>query len=83
MVLGPLLRAHLAGDGIERFFENYSQSYRYRWESMAAWSSISDQAAKATIKGIREMEMVRTKSLEEIKAWRDKMMVDILKVIRE
>ena len=41
------------------------------------------RAAEATIKGIREMEMVRTKSLEEIKTWRDKMMVDILKVMRE
>ena len=82
-LLGPLLRAHLAGDGIERFFENYAQSYRIRWESMATWNSISEQAADATIKGVNEMEIVCTKSLEEIKKWRDKRVVDILRVIRE
>ena len=82
-LLGPLLRAHLAGDGIERFLENYSQSYRIRWESMATWNSISDPAVDATIKGVNEMEIVRTKSLEEIKKWRDKRVVDILRVIGE
>lgn len=80
-VLGPLLRAHLAGDGIERFFEHYAQSYRYRWESMATWNTVSDRAAKSTIQGIREMEIVRKKSLEEIKTWRDEMVVGILEVV--
>jgi len=82
-ILGPLLRAHLTGDGIERFFENYSESYRLRWESMAAWNSLSDRAAGANIKSINEMEIVRTKSLTEIKARRDEMLVKILKVIQE
>jgi 3-hydroxyacyl-CoA dehydrogenase len=82
-LIGPLLRAYLAGDGIERFIENYAQSYRIRWESMATWNSISDRAADATIKSVNEMKLVRTKSLKEIKTWRDKMLVKILKVIRE
>jgi 3-hydroxypropionate dehydrogenase (NADP+) len=80
-LLGPLLRAHLAGDGIERFFENYSESYRLRWESMAAWNSISARAAGANIKSIKAMKIVRTKSLAEIKTWRDEMLVKILKLI--
>ena len=82
-ILGPLLRAHLAGDGIERFFDNYSESYRNRWESMATWTSLSAPAAGANIKSIKEMEIVRTKSLPEIKTWRDEMLVKILKVIQE
>ena len=82
-ILGPLLRAHLAGDGIERFFENYSDSYRRRWESMATWSSLSDRAAGANIKSIKEMEMVRTRSLAEIKTWRDEMLVKILRVVHK
>ena len=82
-ILGPLLRAHLAGDGIERFFENYSESYRNRWESMATWTSLSAPAAGANIKSIKDMEIVRTKSLPEIKTWRDEMLVKILKVIQE
>ena len=81
--LGPLLRAHLAGDGIERFFENYSESYRIRWESMAAWNCVSDSAAAANIKSINEMQRLRSNSLAEIKTWRDEMLVKILKAIRD
>jgi 3-hydroxypropionate dehydrogenase (NADP+) len=80
--IGPLLRACLAGDGMERFIENYAQSYRVRWQSMATWNVISDRAADATVKSVNEMGLVRTKSLKEIKTWRDEMLVKILKVIR-
>ncbi len=82
-LIGPLLRAYLAGDGMDRFIDNYSQSYRIRWESMATWTSISARTAEAAIKSVNEMKLVRTKSLEEIKTWRDEMLVKILKVIGE
>jgi 3-hydroxypropionate dehydrogenase (NADP+) len=82
-LMGPLLRAHLAGDGIERFFTNYSQSYRARWESMATWHAISPRAENANIKSVNEMKVVRTKSLDEIKSWRDEKLVKILRIIRE
>jgi 3-hydroxypropionate dehydrogenase (NADP+) len=82
-LMGPLLRAHLAGDGIERFFTNYSQSYRARWESMATWHSISSRAENANIESVNEMKVVRTKSLDEIKSWRDEKLVKILRIIRE
>jgi 3-hydroxypropionate dehydrogenase (NADP+) len=82
-VIGPLLRAYLAGDGMERFIENYAQSYRIRWESMATWNAISNRAADATIRSVNDMELVRTKSLKKIKTWRDEMLVKILRVIRE
>ena len=82
-ILGPLLRAHLAGDGIARFFENYSESYHTRWESMATWTSPSSRAARANIKSIQEMEILRTKKLPEIKTWRDDMLVQILKVVHK
>jgi len=78
---GPLLRAHLAADGIERFFENYAASYRRRWESMAVWNAIPDRAAAAVAKSVNTMESVRTKSLPELKTWRDEMLVKILKLI--
>lgn len=82
-LLGPLLRAHLAGDGIEHFFDNYSESYHIRWKSMATWDSVSPRAAAANIKSIKEMEILRTKSLPEIKKWRDEMLVKILKLLHE
>ena len=80
-LIGPLLRIHLAGSGVERFIESYSRSYQYRWETMETWTSIPPSAARAIIKGVSEMEAVRTKTLEEIKSWRDEMLVKLLKVI--
>jgi len=82
-IIGPFLRIHLTGGGVERFIENYSQSYRYRWETMETWTSIPPSAAKKMVGSVKEMEVVRTKTLEEIKNWRDQMLVKLLKVIRE
>jgi len=82
-IIGPFLRIHLAGGGVERFIENYSESYRHRWETMETWISIPPAAAKKIVKAVKEMEVVRTKSLEEIKDWRDKMLIKVLQVIRE
>ena len=82
-LIGPFLRIHLAGSGVERFIENFSRSYQYRWETMETWTSIPPSAAKSIIKGVNEMEMVHTKTLDEIKSWRDNMLVKILKLLRE
>jgi 3-hydroxypropionate dehydrogenase (NADP+) len=80
-IIGPFLRIHLTGSGIERFMKNYSQSYRYRWETMATWTSLPPSAAKKTVRSVKEMEVVRTKTLEEIKNWRDEMLVKLLQVV--
>ena len=80
-IVGPLLRVHLAGDGIENFLSNYAQSYRYRWEDMGAWTTIPKSAAKSVVKGIYDMEIVRSKTLNEIKAWRDEELVKLMKVL--
>ena len=82
-LLGPFLRIHLAGDGVERFFEHLSRSYQYRWETMETWTSIPQSAVKAVVQGVKEMEVLNKKTLEEIKQWRDEMLVRILKVLKE
>ncbi len=82
-IIGPFLRIHLAGGGVEQFIENYSQSYHHRWKTMETWTSIPPSAAKKIVRGVKEMEVVRKKSLEEITTWRDEMLVKLLKVIRE
>ena len=81
-VIGPLLRIHLAGDGIERFLENYSKSYSYRWQTMESWTDIPPTAARKIIQGVNEMEIVRTKPLAEIKSWRDDMLVKLIKTMQ-
>jgi 3-hydroxypropionate dehydrogenase (NADP+) len=80
--IGPCLRAYLAGDGIEDFVDNYAESYELRWESMAAWSTIPAPMRAPFIKSVNEMEVVRQHSLENIKKWRDKLLVKILKIDR-
>jgi carnitine 3-dehydrogenase len=80
--IGPLLRAYLAGDGIESFIENYAASYRVRWESMAAWTEISPPQRDALVKSVKDMAVVRGNELENIKNWRDKMLIEILKLDR-
>lgn len=82
-IIGPFLRMHLAGKGIEGFIKNYSESYRYRWETMENWTSIPISAAEKVIEGVREMEIVQTKTLEEIVYWRDQMLVTFLKLISD
>ncbi len=81
-IIGPFLRMHLAGGGVEGFIENYSESYRHRWETMETWTSIPPPAAKKIVKAVRKMEMVRTRTLEEIQGWRDQMLMKILQVIQ-
>ena len=80
--IGPLLRAHLAGNGIESFVEHYAESYRLRWESMATWNSVSPQVRDAVVDSVNEMPIVRDHSLDDIKRWRDRMLMEILKLDR-
>jgi len=78
--IGPLLRAYLAGNGIENFVAEYAESYRLRWRSMATWDTIEAQVREVLINSVNEMPIVRDNSLEEVKDWRDRMLMDILKL---
>jgi len=80
-VVGPFLRMHIAGNGIEDFIKNFAQSYSYRWETMETWTSIPPSAIDAVVKGTRNMDILCEKSLEEMRAWRDEMLAKILKLI--
>jgi hypothetical protein len=48
---------------------------------METWTSIPPSAANKIIRGVEEMEAVRTKTLDEIKNWRDQMLVKLLKTL--
>ncbi len=81
-IIGPFLRIHLAGGGIERFMENFSQSYRNRWETMETWTSIPARAKEKIVRVVKEMEVVRAKTLPEISSWRDQLLIKILRVMQ-
>ena len=80
--IGPLLRAHLAGDGIESFVAHYADSYRLRWESMATWKTISTAMRDALVISVNQMPVVRENSMAKIKSWRDKMLMKMLRLDR-
>jgi 3-hydroxyacyl-CoA dehydrogenase len=80
-IFGPCLRAHVAGGDIESFLEKYAQSYRTRWESMESWISMPFSAKKKVIESVNEMEVIRTKNMDEIERLRDKKLVEILRII--
>jgi 3-hydroxypropionate dehydrogenase (NADP+) len=80
-LLGPCLRVHIAGGGIERFIENYGRSYTSRWRTMETWTSIPPVAAEKIIESVKEMKVVRTRSLEEIERMRDEKLIEVLRLV--
>jgi 3-hydroxypropionate dehydrogenase (NADP+) len=82
-ITGPFLRMHLAGEGIADFLANFMESYRYRWESMATWTTVPESAIKAVVEGTEAMDIVKKKSLAEICSWRDEMLVKLLRTVKE
>lgn len=81
-IVGPLLRAHLAAGGIERFLEHYAESYRLRWESMESWTRVPASAVRNVVESVNRMGIVRAQGLKEIEAWRDGLLVKVLSAIR-
>lgn len=81
--VGPLLRPHLAGNGIENFIRHYDRSYQKRWESMADWTAIPPSVAENVIREVMEMPQVRSQSINELKQWRDEQLVALLKLIQQ
>lgn len=71
-IMGPHLMYHLGGGpgGIEHFFEVFGKYYNFR-----------PSTVKKVIKGVKEMEVVRTKSMEELVRWRDGKLIELLKIL--
>ena len=71
-IMGPHLTYHLGGgpEGIEHWFEVFGQAF-------------SPSAAKKVIEGVKEMEIVKMKSMEELVRWRDEKLAELLKIIYE
>jgi len=82
-IMGVNLTYHLGGlpGGIEYFVNHLGPAYSTWWRSMDPWTSIPYSAAKKVIEGVRQMEIVRTKTPEELTQWRDEKLVQLLKVI--
>ena len=78
-VMGPFLIHHLGGGGIDRYFEAYRESLTSRWRTMATWTSIPNSAIRKVVKGVRQMYVVRTKNMEDIRRWRDDKLIELIR----
>lgn len=79
-LMGPHLIYHLGGGsgGVKEFIEHIGPAFEAVWSSMSSWSSIPPSATKKVVKGVEE-EM-GTKSLEELRRWRDDRLLKVLDV---
>lgn len=80
-IMGPFLIHHLGGKGIERFFKILGSSYAHRWRSMATWTSIPPSAAKKVIDEVYQLEIVKSKTMEELIDWRNNKLAELLKIL--
>ncbi|MGQ9544019.1 MAG: 3-hydroxyacyl-CoA dehydrogenase NAD-binding domain-containing protein [Candidatus Bathyarchaeia archaeon] len=82
-ILGPHLSYHLGGGegGIEYYLKHLGPAMASRWRSMAKWTEIPPKAERKIIQGIKDMRLLREKSIEEVARWRDEKLIELLKIL--
>ncbi len=82
-VLGPYLSYHLGGGkgGIEYYLRHLGPAMENRWRTLATWTSIPSSAERKIIQGVKNMSLVKGKSMDEISEWRDEKIVELLKIL--
>jgi carnitine 3-dehydrogenase len=80
-LMGQHLIYHLGGGegGYEYFIDHIGKAFGTLWEDMPTWTAISDESKKTLVEGIKDA--VGDKSLTDLAQWRDKKIVDLIKVI--
>ncbi len=79
-IMGPYLTYHLGGGrgGIEYLLKHIDVSKAKWLETMAKWTETPESAVEKAVKGVHELELVKSHSYDELEEWRDGLMVDIL-----
>jgi 3-hydroxypropionate dehydrogenase (NADP+) len=82
-LMGVHLTYNLGGGsgGIEHFVDNLGPAFSSWWKTMDTWTSIPSSAATKVIEGVKETNLVQTKTREEIVNWRDEKILEVLKVV--
>ncbi len=79
-LMGPLTIYHLGGGegGTKYFIDHLGTALTQWWEDMNTWTKIPEGAADILEKGV--VEAMDGKSIADMCAWRDKKLVELLKV---
>ncbi|HHY96025.1 MAG TPA: hypothetical protein GX513_13600, partial [Firmicutes bacterium] len=80
-LMGPHLIYHLGGGpgGIRHFVEHLHPAFQQWWSDMSTWTSIPEGAVESLEQGLQEVMAGR--SYQEMVAWRDGMLVKMLKLL--
>lgn len=79
-LMGPLTIYHLGGGegGTKYFIDHLGTALTQWWEDMNTWTKIPEGAADILEKGV--IEAMKDKSISDMCAWRDKKLVELLRV---
>jgi carnitine 3-dehydrogenase len=80
-LMGQHMIYHLGGGdgGIEHFIDHLGPAFEGWWKDMATWTSLPPEAKSLLFEGI--IDELGSKSLKEVGLWRDKKIIELLKVI--
>lgn len=80
-LMGPLLIYHLAGGqgGVRRVIEHLGPAVSEWWKDMRTWTEIPSGGVDALEAGLEEA--MDGRSIEEVAAWRDGALVDLIKLL--
>lgn len=81
-IMGPFLTYHLGGGegGLEYFIEHL-RVFSEIWESMDTWNFIPNSAVKKAVDGVRQMDVVKTKTYDELVRWRDDKLITLIELL--
>lgn len=79
-LMGPHLIYHLGGGegGIKYFIDHLEDAFKQWWEDMNTWTTFPEGAADKLQEGI--VACMKDKTYQELVAWRDKKLLELLKV---
>lgn len=84
-VMGPHLVYHINGGerGMAAFIERYGENFHRQWAAAPRWDRITPEIAEKLVESINQMELVRTRSYDELVKLRDEGMVRLLKALHD
>jgi len=82
-IMGPFLTYHLGGGegGLEHFIDHLGPAFSAWWTSMEPWTSIPPSAVKKAVDGVKQLNVVKTKTYDELVRWRDEKLMELLELL--
>jgi len=82
-IMGPFLTYHLGGGegGLQHFIDHLGPAFSAWWKSMEPWTLIPPSAVEKAVEGVKQMNVVKTKTYNELVRWRDEKLMELLELL--